>query len=57
MLQAVERAAQDQEGPFLADQLDRAGQRTMERRFAERINAVRDLLVAQTSSSLDHSKA
>ena len=52
MLEAVERAAQDQERPFLADQLDRAGQRAVQRRLAERIDVRCHLLVRQPLSSL-----
>ena len=39
MLEAVERAAKDQERPFLADQLDRGGKRARQSRFPERVDA------------------
>ena len=38
MLEAVERAAKDEERPFLADQLDRGGNRATQRCLAERLD-------------------
>ena len=41
MMEAVERAAKDQERPFLADQLDRGGNRARQSRFPERVQVRR----------------
>ena len=42
MVKAVEGAAKDQERPFLADQLDRGGNRARQRRFLEPIDIRRE---------------
>ena len=46
MMKAVEGAAEDQEGPFLADQLDRGRNRARQRGLPERIEAGRQTLSA-----------
>ena len=52
MLEAVERAAEDQERPFLADQLDRRRNRAVQRRFPERVDSGRDSIMPPISCSL-----
>ena len=57
MLEAVKRAAKDQERPFLADQLDSMRQRAPERRRLERVDGL--YITAQwiRTPSLIHTKA
>ena len=50
MLQAVECAAEDQEGPFLADQLDGGRKRATQRRFAELIDGAPDATSGQSGN-------
>ena len=57
MVKVVEGAADDQEGPLFADQLDGSGQWTLQRLLAELIDRGRDLALGQSCCTpLDDSK-
>jgi hypothetical protein len=47
MLEAVECAAKDEEGPFLADQVDRRRKRARERGLPEPVDMGRDSICRQ----------